>query len=275
MIGALRRKLSRTGLLRLQKALGWPARVFEAIVFGTALREWALVHFLAAYYHSLYRRIYLYAVEAPHFTHQRLGFFFFAFADHPPAFASFNRAVLSAEVIRLGDRVLDIGCGDGFFTKRFLANGARHVDGVDVEPSAIAAAEKGNRAPNVKFHRMDAVNEPFPSAPYDVIVWDGALGHFSPDTTDKMLQKISAALADDGAFTGSESLGHEGTDHLQFFGSRDDLRSLFSRFFSNVEIKTSEYTLGDGFIRSEAYWRCANDPARLNAVAWQRGRTKG
>lgn len=270
MIGYLRRKFSRTALLRLQKVLGWPARVVEAMVFGTSLRERLLVRLLNAHYRSLIRRMYLYASEAPHFTHQRLGLFFFTFSDHPPNFASYNRAVLSAEVVRSGDRVLDIGCGDGFFTKRFLASVAGHVDGLDVEPSAIEAARASNNDTNVEYFILDAVNAPFPHASYDAVVWDGALGHFAPETTRKMLEKIAAALTAGGVFAGSESLGHEGSDHLQFFETTDDLRRLFSPYFKHVEIKTADYALAGGLVRSEAYWRCADELARLEAVAWQR-----
>lgn len=68
MINVLRQKLSRGGLQRLQRWVGWPARVVEALVFGTAVRERLLVKLLAAYFRSLKRRLYLYSPEAPHFT---------------------------------------------------------------------------------------------------------------------------------------------------------------------------------------------------------------
>ena len=91
--------------------------------------------------------------------------------------------------MRDGDRVLDIGCGDGFFARRFFAAHGARVDAIDIEPGAITHAERHNSAPQIRYFLKDAVGEPFPSDAYDVVVWDGALGHFSPDTTDRMLAR--------------------------------------------------------------------------------------
>jgi hypothetical protein len=86
----------------------------------------------------------------------------------------------------------------------------------------------------------------------------------------KMLQKISRALKHDGVFAGSESLGQEGHDHLQYFETEDDLATLLRSQFAHVEIKTLRYTINDGTIlRHEAYWRCSNSVERLDAARWK------
>ena len=180
---------------------------------------------------------------------------------------AYSRAFYSAEVVRQGDRLLDIGCGDGFFTKRFLSVRCSKVDALDVELSAIRAAGRDNAAANVTYHLLDAVTESFPSPEYDVIVWDGALGHFSPETTHLMLRKIVDHLAPDGIFVGSESLGHEGTDHLQFFDSLEVLRELLAAHFRHVELRSTDYDTA-GFTRSEAFWRCAQTRNRLDGNHW-------
>ena len=102
----------------------------------------------------------------------------------------------------------------------------------------------------------------------DVIVFDGALGHFPLESTARLLEKIRDALAADGIFVGSESLGEEGYDHLQFFAGLDDLRALFSTYFDHVQLRTIAYKIPTGALRHEAFWRCANARARLEAVAW-------
>lgn len=43
------------------------------------------------------------------------------------------------------------------------------------------------------------------------------MGNFEVHTTHVMLAKIEVSLVEDGMFAGSESLGFEGHDHLQFF----------------------------------------------------------
>jgi hypothetical protein len=116
---------------------------------------------------------------------------------------------------------------------------------------------------------LDAVKDSFPHERYDVIVWDGALGHFSDDVTQYMLQKILAHLSENGIFVGSESLGVEGQDHLQYFHSEDELRSIFSPFFKCVKMRSANYKLRrSDFVRREAYWRCSNSQERLSQVEW-------
>jgi 2-polyprenyl-3-methyl-5-hydroxy-6-metoxy-1,4-benzoquinol methylase len=180
-----------------------------------------------------------------------------------------TRGFLAAEVMRPGDRVLDIGCGDGFFDHRFFSPRCDRIDAIDIDQNAIRVAQRWNAAPNINYQQADAVHRPFPQAEYDVIVWDGALGHFAPDTTEAMLSKIVAALSPDGIFVGSESLGRgEGHDHLQYFDSLADLRALLEPHFAHVKLRTVSYEIGGGFRRTEACWRCALGPIRIDELEW-------
>jgi SAM-dependent methyltransferase len=242
-------------------------QLLERLAFGGRLRERVLRRALGAYYRSLFRRQWAWSEGPPHFFDHRIGMFeLLAGRGNPYAYA---RGFHAAEVVRRGDRVLDIGCGDGFFTSTFFAPRAAVVDAVDIEPSAIAHAQQHHARPNVRFALADAVAEPFPQVEYDVVVWDGALGHFAPDTTSAMFAKIRDALASEGVFAGSESLGHEGTDHLQFFETLDDLRDRLAEHFPYVQVREAQYELGDGTLRREAYWRCAESAARLEAASWR------
>ena len=244
----------------------------ESALWGGARRESALLRLLDRYYYSLYRRQWELSDEEPHFFSQRIGFFKFAFGDDGIGPYAFYRGFFASEVVQPDDQLLDIGCGDGFFTKRFLSTRCARVDAVDIEPSAIESARLYNNASNITYHLLDAVNEPFPSGKYDVIVWDGAIGHFAKETTDRVLAKIQAALKTNGVFVGSESLGFEGSDHLQFFNSLDDMHALFKPYFKFIELRSVEYTTGHGkssFVRQEGYWRCANEEGRLRASSWK------
>jgi SAM-dependent methyltransferase len=164
--------------------------------------------------------------------------------------------------------LLDIGCGDGFFASRFFAPRCSAVDAIDIEPSAIRHARAHNAHPRIAYSVRDAVDQPFPRERYDAVVWDGALGHFSPETTHRVLAKIRDALAPGGVFVGSETLGDEGHDHLQFFASTDDLGDLLGQHFAHVQVRAHRIPLKEEVERTEAYWRCANDPERLEQVAW-------
>lgn len=168
---------------------------------------------------------------------------------------------------------MDIGCGDGFLSKRFYAVRAARVDAVDIEKTAISTASKENPAPNVFYALLDATSQDFPSNNYNVIVFDGAIGHFRPETIDLVLRKIVASLDQDGVFCGSESLGYEGIDHLTFFESIDDLGRLLKNHFQYVFLRTMQYQVGlygNSIRRIEAYWRCSNSMTRLESMGWMK-----
>jgi SAM-dependent methyltransferase len=266
-IRALRR-LTRTRYIRKIRFLG--RRALEAFLYGGRFRESFLVGLLGALHRSQYRREWLYrSSEPPPFYNQRWNGFEFVYGKSRNPYP-FTRGFLVSEVIRSGDRLLDIGCGDGFFTNTFYSPRCRHVDAIDIEPSAIATAKRLNSARNVDFYVLDAVADPFPSDRYDVIVWDGAIGHFADSDLSTVLEKIVGALSPSGIFVGSESLGIEGSDHLQFFEDEAALAASFEPYFEHVLIRTEEYQIGTGFLRREAYWRCANDPSlRHDPAAWK------
>jgi SAM-dependent methyltransferase len=244
------------------------ARHVEPVLWGGRRREKVLLWLLGKHYESLFRRQWTLASEAPHFFDHRIDGF--ALVGDGAAPFPLYRGYLAAEIVREGDLVLDIGCGDGYFTRRFFAPRSANVDGIDVEESAIEHATLFNAAPNVRYKRADAVAEPFPRAAYDVVVWDGAIGHFPPEATSRMLAKIRDVLADDGAFVGSESLGTEGHDHLQFFHTIEDLAAILRRYFEHVMVREITYRLPSGDLRREAFWRCAQGPARLDEATWSR-----
>ena len=236
------------------------------IAGGGVRRERFLLRLLDLHYRALFLRQWRWADEPPHFFDHRIGSFAFTTGKHHGF--GYYRGFFASELVRDGDRVLDIGCGDGFFARRFFAARGASVDAIDIEPSAIEHAERHNSTPQIRYRLQDAVHEAFPSDDYDVVVWDGALGHFAPDTTDRMFAKIHSALADGGVFVGSESLGLEGQDHLQFFHSLEDLGEILGRHFPHVMVRELNYALEGGLLRREAFWRCAVDPERLERSGW-------
>ncbi len=206
-------------------------------------RLWARLGDL--YFKVLFRRQWTWG-EQPHFYDHRHNIWGLLRGKSEPW--GLWRGFRAGRLIQPGDVVLDIGCGDGFFTQRFFATRAAHVDGIDIEPSATAHARRHYSAPNVTYHLTNAVTQRFPRERYDMIVWDGAIGHFDPSTTETMVTKIARAT---DRFCGSESLGREGADHLQFFETAEDVAALFQPHFTEVTTEVSTY----GY-RTEVYWHC-------------------
>jgi SAM-dependent methyltransferase len=247
------------------------AHVAELMVFGSQIREQLAKRVLSSYYASVFRRQWAWQVYGePHFSIHSKGLFSLFDGKAGEGVYAFSRAFLSADVVSKQATVLDIGCGDGALTKRFYAPKAAHVDAVDIEESAVNYAVRHNSARNISYRRLDAIAEPFPRSGYDLIVFDGAIGHFNREGSEAVLKKISSALAPRGVFCGSESLGKEGHDHLQVFETSDDLRSLLGAHFKHVRIKQNEYPVE--FVsgnRIEAYWRCSNADGRLEELDWK------
>jgi SAM-dependent methyltransferase len=246
-----RRYFTEASVARLRKYVFPFVRGLETLVYGGRVRHALLSSSIRAHYRSLFRRSVVWFSDEPHFFNNRANVVNLAFDENAEPY-SLYRGFYASEVIKQGDVVLDIGCGDGFFTRKFLAPKAAQVDAVDIEPRAMEATRQ-NKGKNITYLLMDAVKDPFPRGHYDVIVWDGALGHFSADTTHQVLEKIAKA---GDLFVGSESLGHEGSDHLQFFETLDDLARLFKPYFKHVYMKKAEYSAT--VERVEAYWRCSN-----------------
>jgi arsenite methyltransferase len=91
-----------------------------------------------------------------------------AYAGHD--MARRRELVREALAVRPGDRVLDVGCGPGFYIPELLREvgpkGA--VVGIDSSESmlALAAGRSGN-GPNVEFHEADATALPVDDASFD------------------------------------------------------------------------------------------------------------
>ena len=85
-------------------------------------REKAIVGLLDSHFRIRHRLEWELSQEAPHFYDFRSGIFALGFGDAPPSSHTLDRAAMARDTFADGDCVLDIGCGDGFFTRRFYSD---------------------------------------------------------------------------------------------------------------------------------------------------------
>jgi len=148
-----------------------------------------------------------------------------------------ERGVLNGLAIAPGARVLDVCCGDGSAARRFYAVRAGEVVGVDRNAEALAHARRFHDGPNIRYERHD-ITVSLPGGPFDNVVWDAALPHFTAEETDTVLRAIRGVLRPGGVLSGYTDVEPEGTYAYNMTPVRSgaDLRARLAPHFSQVVV---------------------------------------
>lgn len=109
---------------------------------------------------------------------------------------------VSRQLAPRGERLLDVGCGDGTCTLR-LARGFRYVDAVDIEPGRLAAFTERVRAAGlerrVSVRMMSGTELDFAEAAFDRITAFEAVEHI--EALPRALGEIHRVLRPGGALS--------------------------------------------------------------------------
>jgi trans-aconitate methyltransferase len=121
------------------------------------------------------------------------------YAHHAAFVPALGAGILEKLAPVAGERILDLGCGDGSLTVRLIERGARVV-GIDASPEMVTAA----RARGIDAHVMDATRLTFVTE-FDA-VFSNAVLHWIHDQ-DAVLAGVARALVPGGRFV-AEFGGH-------------------------------------------------------------------
>ena len=104
----------------------------------------------------------------------------------------------------VGKSILDLGCGEGFYTRKFRQEGAARVVGVDISEKMIElATEEEAREPLGIEYIVGDVQEIGQIGSFDLVVASYLLNCAqTKEQLLKMCQTISANLKPDGRFVG-------------------------------------------------------------------------
>lgn len=95
-----------------------------------------------------------------------------------------------------GDRILDLGCGNGRYYETVKGKGVDYV-GVDNSERLIKLAQK--KHPGVKFQTADALNLPFPDNHFDKVYSIAVLHHMpSREFRSQFLKEAKRVLKQEG-----------------------------------------------------------------------------
>ena len=122
-----------------------------------------------------------------------------AYAANAGFVAALGAPVLDLLAPRAGERILDLGCGDGALTEKIVASGAR-VLGVDGSPDMVRAAQARGLDASVMDGQALAFSQEFNA------VFSNAALHWMPDA-DAVAAGVARALRPGGRFVG-EMGGH-------------------------------------------------------------------
>ncbi len=148
------------------------------------------------------------------------------FDDLQKQFESASRTIISRtkEYLNGDDNVLDFGCATGIITLK-LANGIRHIRGLDFSPEMISEAIKRKteaNVTNVSFSQGTIFNDDLVKASFDKITAFSII-HLLEDR-EKVIQRIGELLKPGGLFI-SETACFK--DRMEF---KTRLKFTLSRF---------------------------------------------
>ncbi len=173
-----------------------------------------------------------------------------------------ERGVFSRMLIKPSARVLEICCGDGFNAKHFYSSAAASIEAIDFDEQAIAHAKRFNPAPNVT-HSLHDIRNGLPSGPFDNIIWDAAIEHFTEQEIDELLKEIVGLLGEKGILSGytltERNDGRKSNAlHEYEFKDKEDLRRFFTPHFADVKVWETIYPT-----RHNLYFAASQSPLSI------------
>jgi SAM-dependent methyltransferase len=137
---------------------------------------------------------------------------------------------------RIGSgRILDVGCGHGFESVRFLAPD-REVVGVDYSSEAVVAAMASYGSQGLRVVQMDALALGIRNGSFDGVCSSHLIEHFKEP--EPHVRELARVVRDDGAvciLTPNKPADFENPFHLHLF-DRDELLAMLRRHFDDVRL---------------------------------------
>jgi 2-polyprenyl-3-methyl-5-hydroxy-6-metoxy-1,4-benzoquinol methylase len=173
-----------------------------------------------------------------------------------------------------GRSVLDLACGEGFYTRLIRQSGAARVVGVDLSPEMIVLARQQEQDAPMGIEYLASAAESIPDlGPFD-IVSAAYLLNCAPDrsTLAGMTRAIARSLVPGGRFVATiGDLGHcRGVDYSAYGMVTDATADLPEGAAYNIKflMDADTFSIMD-FNHSQATYEAACEVADLEVLAWR------
>ncbi len=152
----------------------------------------------------------------------------------PDSLLALHEAGYRAVLERIGNgRILDVGCGQGFESARFLSPD-RQVVGADYSREAVSEAASRYASQGLRVAQMDALDLGIGAGSFDAACSSHLIEHFIDP--EPHVAELARVVKDGGVvciLTPNEPADFENPFHLHLFG-RVELRAMLERHFDDV-----------------------------------------
>lgn len=182
---------------------------------------------------------------------------------------NFRRMEECASILRWldpgpGERILDIGCGDGYYDTLAAKKGAEIV-GIDIHESRLALAQNYRSGEKTEFLYMDAEKMDFPAAYFDKVMSLCVIEHLHDD--DLVMQNVSRVIKPGGNFVFSaDSFSHPGISAAE--RARHKKRYAVNTFYTHENIKDKLARAGFA-VEETRYILCTPFALGLIRLSWK------
>ncbi len=155
----------------------------------------------------------------------------------PDSLLALHAAGYRTVIERMGaGAVLDVGCGQGFESARFLAPD-RRVVGVDYSAEAVELARANYRGDGLATAQMNALALGLAQGSFDWACSSHLIEHF--DRPEGHVAELARVMADDGTvffLTPNAPADFENPFHIHLF-EPPELRALLGKYFHDVTVQ--------------------------------------
>jgi ubiquinone/menaquinone biosynthesis C-methylase UbiE len=146
---------------------------------------------------------------------------------------------------RAGDAICDVACGDGYYSRKMAARGAR-VAAIDIDPHRISNALTYHAVPGIDYRLGNAEVLPFPDASFDKLVSVCALAHFGDP--QGAIHEMSRVLRPGGRLVlHVESFSYRGTslEFRKYHRARYNIENYFSAESLSTMVKAARFDVDE------------------------------